>query len=377
MSLAHESPEVAALDRDLRALIDAGDVAPREPESAFRDLAMRVFTHQYHANAPYRRLCVAEGVAPDTVRSLIEIPACPTEAFKEFALTTFPVGEAAAEFHSSGTTADQTSRHYLPHLNLYHASLWASFADYVIPDCVEDEVELDCLVLAPPSSATPHSSLGHMLQTVADRIVGGVTWLLPGPDDPSALLDALAAFEGSGRPVLLLGTAFAFVHACDALTAGDASVALPPLSRAMETGGYKGRSRTLAPAALHALIARSFDVRPAMIENEYGMTEMGSQSYDGTIRQALGFTGGRLDRVKHAPPWCRSWVVDPADVNREVADGDEGILKHLDLVNRGSVSCLLTEDRARRVGEGYVVLGRADGAQLRGCSLAMEELRNG
>jgi hypothetical protein len=70
-------------------------------------------------------------------------------------------------------------------------------------------------------------------------------------------------------------------------------------------------------------------------------------------------------------------VVDPADVNREVADGEEGILKHFDLVNRGSVSAILTGDRGRRVGDGYVVLGRAHGAQLRGCSLALEELRGG
>lgn len=361
---------VADLDDDLLAYIGRGEAAGRD-DALFDTLARRVFAHQYELNAPYRRLCAAEGVTPDNVPSLIEIPACPTDAFKEFKLATFPVGEAAAEFHSSGTTAEQSSRHWLPHTRLYESALWESFRYCVAPD----REEFACIVLAPPVSETPHSSLGHMLKTVSERLGGDAVWLLPGPDDPSALIDALAAAEGSGRPVLLLGTAFAFVHACDSLAAGDATVSLPPLSRVMETGGYKGRSRELKQADLHRLIAKSFGVPVEMIENEYGMTEMGSQSYDGVIRDALELDGGRADRVKVAPPWCRSWVVDPADINREVADGEEGIIKHLDLVNRGSVSAILTGDRGRRVGDGYVVLGRAAGAQLRGCSLALEEIR--
>ncbi|MHC5020988.1 MAG: hypothetical protein ACYTGX_12935, partial [Planctomycetota bacterium] len=189
------------------------------------------------------------------LQALIEIPACPTDAFKEFELTTFPVSEAAAEYRSSGTTTEQTSRHFLPHLRLYEASLWQSFSHYM---ALEDgEPGWACLLLAPLPAAAPHSSLGHMLAVAAERIGNASTWLLPGPDDPSALLDAVAAASEGGRPVLLLGTAFAFVHACDALAAGDATATLPPLSRVMETGGYKGRSRELKQADLHRLIGRS------------------------------------------------------------------------------------------------------------------------
>ncbi|MHC5019413.1 MAG: long-chain fatty acid--CoA ligase, partial [Planctomycetota bacterium] len=94
--------DVAALDADLVALIERGEAAG--PDAAtFDALAWRVFAHQYEGNAPYRRLCDAEGVTPDNLQALIEIPACPTDAFKEFELTTFPVSEAAAEYRSSGT----------------------------------------------------------------------------------------------------------------------------------------------------------------------------------------------------------------------------------------------------------------------------------
>lgn len=366
---------VEALDADLLAFIGRGEAAGRD-DAAFDALARRVFAHQYELNAPYRRLCDAEGVTPDNLQRLIDIPACPTDAFKEFELTTFPVAKAAAEYHSSGTTAAETSRHWLPRLDLYEAAAWESFRYFMGLEKAKPG-EWGCLLLFPRPEAAPHSSLGHMLQVVAERLGAPTRWLLPGPDEPSELIDAVAAANESGRPLLVLGTAFSFVHACDALAAADTTVQLPTGSRIMETGGYKGRSRTVAKARLHSLIAEWMGVPSQYIENEYGMTEMGSQAYDGTIRHALGRPGGRGLPTKKAPPWCRTWVVDPADLSREVESSNEGILKHLDLVNRGSVSCLLTADRATRIGDGYEVLGRAAGAQLRGCSLALEELRGG
>ena len=108
MSPAAESAEVAELDDALLALIARGESADRD-SAQFEALARRVFAHQYELNAPYRRLCDADGVTPANLPSLEHIPACPTEAFKEFALTTFPPAEAMAEYHSSGTTAERAS----------------------------------------------------------------------------------------------------------------------------------------------------------------------------------------------------------------------------------------------------------------------------
>ena len=59
---------------------------------------------------------------------------------------------------------------------------------------------------------------------------------------------------------------------------------------------------------------------------------------------------------------------------RPVEPGAAGLLQHFDLANVGSVAAVLTEDLGRAVEDGFVVLGRAPGAEPRGCSLAMEEL---
>ena len=366
------APGPDQLDERILELCRKGEGAPRD-DAAFDSLARDLFAHQYAHNEPYRRLCDAEGVTPASLASLSQIPACPTDAFREFDLTTFPTAEAAVRFDSSGTIGDAPIRHFLPHVKLYEAALLESFAWYVMPDTKR----MRLLVLFPTPGQAPHSSLAHMLGEVAQHHGGRrVQWAVPDPDEIVPVYDVLRHRQASGKPLMILGTAFSFVHLCDGLEDLAVDFQLPPGSRAMETGGYKGHSRELLRDDLYSLIHRWVGIPEAMIVNEYGMTEMGSQFYDATLRAALGLPA-EDDRVKRPPPWVRSWVVEPADPTREVADGAEGILKHLDLVNRGSVCCLLTADRGRRVGDGFEVLGRASGAALRGCSLRLEELRRG
>jgi hypothetical protein len=57
-----------------------------------------------------------------------------------------------------------------------------------------------------------------------------------------------------------------------------------------------------------------------------------------------------------------------------VPEGTPGLLCHHDLANAGSVAAVLTEDMGVAVDGGFRVLGRAPGAEPRGCSLALEEL---
>lgn len=367
---AERDPEVLALDARILALIARGEGGPRV-DGEFEGLARDLFGHQYQHNVPYRRLCDADGVSPDTLRRIEDIPACPTEAFKRYELVTFPPTGAALAFVSSGTTGEARSRHVLDTSALYDAALFASYRHFVQPD--RDRLRL--LLLFPTFADAPGSSLGYMLDHVRARLgtPDSARGVVVGRLDVDGTLAELRRAARDGAPLVVLGTAFSFVHLLDAMAERDARVALPPGSRVMETGGYKGRSREVPRDALYGAIATRLGVAPAMIVNEYGMTEMGSQFYDGTLRAALGCPG-RPDRVKRPPPWVRSWVVEPSDPTREVSDGATGVLKHLDLVNRGSVCCLLTGDRARRVGDGFEVLGRAAGAELRGCSLALERL---
>ena len=53
--------------------------------------------------------------------------------------------------------------------------------------------------------------------------------------------------------------------------------------------------------------------------------------------------------------------------------GARGILVHCDLANFNSVTTILTEDVGQQADGGFLLLGRAEGAAAKGCSLAVEE----
>ncbi len=137
----------------------------------------------------------------------------------------------------------------------------------------------------------------------------------------------------------------------------------------METGGYKGRSRNLPRVELHALITRYLGIPPSHIDREYGMSELSSQAYDCVAgRHALRFNASTLQPLFLFPPWAQALVVSP-ETGREIAEGETGLIQVCDLANVRSVLVIQTEDLAARRGNGFELLGRAELAEPRGCSL--------
>jgi hypothetical protein len=347
-----------------RALVPGGAPLP------FAELALQLFALQFAHNAPYRRWCQSRGATPQTVTDWRDIPAMPAAAFKELELTCLPPEEWVAEFHSSGTTGQRPSRHRhsADSLALYEASLSAWFRPHLLPDEPGNRDRARFLVLTPAPACAPHSSLVHMFATVQRdfssepaRYFGDVdaagAWTLDLPAIRARLRDACAA----SQPLILLGTAFSFVHLLDALAERGETFALPAGSRVMETGGYKGRSRALPREQLHGGITTALGVPASHIVCEYGMSELSSQAYACPDPSLLA-------PHFHFPPWARALVISP-ETGREVADGSAGLLRVLDLANVWSVMAVQTEDLAVRRGDGFELLGRAPAAEPRGCSL--------
>ena len=76
----------------------------------------------------------------------------------------------------------------------------------------------------------------------------------------------------------------------------------------------------------------------------------------------------------HFPPWARVQIISP-ETGREVADGETGLIRIFDLANVFSVAAIQTEDLGIRRGDGFELIGRAQLAEPRGCSL-MTDQRN-
>jgi hypothetical protein len=334
-------------------------------EARFDESARATFAYQIARNAPYARYASALGFdaarLPQTWR---EIPAVPPSAFKDATLATFDVARAELEFHTSGTTADHAGRHYIERAALYDAALLAAFDRFMLPD----RPKLRFLNLVPNPRLRPHSSLGYMIGNVGVlRGDGKAAYFLDDERvDDAGFARALTAATAEGRPVCITGTAFAFVTLLGALEARAVTLVAAPGSRIMETGGFKGRTRSVERTELYARLEAALGIAQTSIVAEYGMTELVSQYYDTPASR------DRATRVKASPPWLRTLVLGPD--GREVAAGEIGYFRHVDLGNRSSAVAIDTEDRGYRTDEGIVLLGRAQDTPARGCSLDAEDL---
>jgi Acyl-protein synthetase, LuxE len=342
-------------------------------DAEFNGMALVLFALQFTRNEPYRRLCEARGVSPNAVSHWSEIPAMPTSAFKELELSCLPPAERTQVFHSSGTTEQRPSRHShnAESLALYEASLWAWFRENLRSTICN----LRVLGLTPPPVQAPHSSLVHMFDVIRRKLIADENAFVGRVGaDGAWTLNFDAAFTAlmveDSKPLLVLGTAFSFVHLVDEVKARNLRVQLPGDSWVMETGGYKGRSRELPKEELHALITERLGVPASHIVCEYGMSELSSQAYLGSGVSGLG--SGEVSRAFHFPPWARAQVVSP-ETGREVAQGETGLLRVFDLANVFSVMAIQTEDLAVRRGDGFELFGRAKLAEPRGCSLMAVE----
>ena len=109
-------------------------------DERFDPLAQRLFAHQYKGCGAYRHYCAGQGVTPSKLATYRDIPAVPTEVFRTVDLCTFPPAEAAAVFHTSGTTAGRPGRHFLRRTDTYEASL-APWLDAFLLPAGDDPIE--------------------------------------------------------------------------------------------------------------------------------------------------------------------------------------------------------------------------------------------
>jgi hypothetical protein len=363
------------------AFIRCDDGGP-ERECDLERLALEVFAFQFETIRPYHKLCRGLGRTPDTVASWRQIPAVPALAFKQYRLFAGPPDAIARTFRSSGTSERGRSSDAgfsRAGLELMDTAVASGARSRLFPDGRSTRI----LVLAPPPEQVPHMimahGMAHLIEVyglVGSRFVAGTKGV-----DFAALWTELDGCQKAAVPVSLLGPSFGFVHFFDWMEGQGRFLELPPGSRLMDAGGYKGRSREVGRDAFVNWAARMCGLHPARVINLLGMTELASQIYDWIAPGAC-----TVARMKLPPHWVRTSVVDPrrpGPDGPELADeGAVGLLRHLDLANVERPIMIQTEDVGRVVSahadgtplRGFEILGRAIGAEPRGCSLSAQDL---
>ncbi|MGC4064522.1 MAG: acyl-protein synthetase [Polyangiaceae bacterium] len=300
------------------------------------------------------------------------VPSVPVEAFRVSRVATHPKSLDTVTFLTSGTTSGTRGGHSLRRTDTYRlaAVTWGEKA--LRPQTQRDA----CVIcLAPPPSVPQESSLGFMMQAFIEEFDGPDVahadsrfLLRDGVLDLEGLQRAMGEALDAERPILLLTTSFALVHLLD--TGAELGALRNPLTVIMQTGGFKGKSRVVEADWLRKETAKLFGIDEARVVSEYGMTELCSQLYEGTLPG--GVLEGQPDWLL-PPPWLQIEAVDPESLE-PVEAGREGLARFTDFANVDSALRVLTLDRIVCRGRAVRLLGRSEGAPPRGCSLAIEEL---
>lgn len=353
----------------------------RWPDTQFDALARALFSYQYNHNTAYRSYCETTGVTPENITSWREIPAVPTDAFKYVHLTS--AQNVVRTFRTSGTTADARGQHHFSTLDVYKAALQGPFQRFVLPENTHREHSVRMFFLAPSSADLPDSSLSFMFDELFQRWADpdSAYFFRKNPannqiePDFNALGRALDKAIADNVPTLILGTAFGFIEFFDNTTR---NWQLPAGSRLMETGGFKGRTREVSRDELYELFTQRLGIPSELCVSEYSMTELSSQAYSDNLASSVSASQSPAPEKParlRVPPWVRIEIVDPITLQPIDAPGQRGLIRWIDLANFDSVCAVQTSDMGTRDSDGgFTLLGRAPDAELRGCSLTIEEI---
>jgi hypothetical protein len=355
-----------------------------DSHDSFAGLALDIARFQAEAAPGFRRLVSTRGGRLD---ALDDVPPVPTDAFRLTRVACFGPELDSVRFHTSGTTGDDRGTHSMRRTDTYERLSLAYGRQALLPAQGSALV----VALAPPLDKPPRSSLGYMMARFMEAFDGEpfaeherafdsgspARWLVSeqGVNLPG-LEHAARAGSHARRPLLVLATAFALVRLLDDLA--GARLPLPGGSTVMQTGGFKGKTREVSMEELRAGVSQALQLPAERVVGEYGMTELTSQLYEGTIREsAIAARHPEASPgIYFEPPWLRVTPVDPTSL-LPVAEGEAGLARFIDLGNVDSAVSVVTQDLVRREAGGIRLLGRQPGAPARGCSLAIEALLNG
>ena len=356
--LEQNTAERLQLAERIRAMLASGVEGDPAP---FEQLALDIFSYQYRNNLPYRAYCEASGKQIADVRRWHDIPAFPTESFKNELETSFPIDEAVLANLTSGTTAivrGQIFRDEIGRELVLDANRIMTGA-YLFPDFAAGQ-RCRVLILAPSPEMAP--SMGMAVGMDETRKLFGTAdsrFLLSHSGiDVAALVEALTDSETSGVPVAMIGSTSAFVFFFNACKKRGVRFHLPAGSRIGDGGGYRGRFGELTQEDYLALAYEVLGIPASYCVNVLGMAESSTGFFDNTLRNAVKGVPSRK-RMRPNPPWVRTVAVSTDDL-QPLPPGEVGLLRHYDLANLPTVLAVQTDNLGFTDEAGdFQIVGRA------------------
>ncbi len=292
------------------------------------------------------------------------LPYLPIEYFRDhgFIQQLFRGLDLEKGFLSSGTTASTRSHSVFSKEGLakYKANSLAAFTTTLHQWITPTTPRVQGFSLVPTTSEWPESSLAQMVAWIAAEMP--VTYCIP---DQLAEVVNRHLLENPTTPCWLFGTAFHYVQRADA---GFPGLSLPRGSVVFETGGTKGKSRSVSQDELEALLMECFQVPRSHIISEYGMCELQCQAYSVKTTETLDPEA----RWMRFSPSVKTSVMTVPGI---CASSGRGLLMVSDPDRVDFPWPIRTEDLVDLRPDGAIrLLGRAPKTPLKGCSLNVKEI---
>ncbi|PIX35738.1 MAG: acyl transferase [Bacteroidetes bacterium CG_4_8_14_3_um_filter_31_14] len=325
------------------------DFTSLNSNSDFTTLALKTFCFQARNNAVYKKYLQLINVTPNKINNIKNIPFLPITFFKTHKIKSFKTKEDIV-FTSSGTTGNETSKHYVKDLEIYKKSFESAFklfygniSDYCI------------LALLPSYLERNGSSLIYMVNELIKQSENNLSGFYINNFDE--LNNKLKILSKNKQKTILLGVSFALMDFSEKYPQK-----LPNNFIVMETGGMKGRRKEIIRSELHKTLCNNFGVK--LIHSEYGMTELLSQAYS------------KGNGIYYCPPWIKVIIRDTYDPFSYLPNGKTGGINVIDLANQYSCSFIETQDLGKTYNDGsFEVIGRIENSQIRGCNLLISDYK--
>lgn len=308
-------------------------------EEDFSNLALEIFHFQYENVQVYQDYCRILGKT--NPKFIHEIPCIPISLFKSHQIF-MQASNAEALFKSSGTSSTERSQHFVHDLKIYETLSQRAFENFFGP--LHDLV---IFALLPNYLEQGNSSLVYMVKHFINLTQNTASGFYL--DQVQLLVENLQKAKSAGKKTVLFGVSYALIDLAEkGVDLRDVMI--------IETGGMKGRRKEMPKEALHEFLKAGLNVDA--IYSEYGMTELLSQAY---CKNTEPFV---------PPLWMRVMLREANDPFTFIPKNSNksGGISIIDLANLYSCSFIHTDDLGKYSGTGFLLLGRFDHSDIRGCN---------
>lgn len=313
-----------------------------QTEDEFNELALWAFHYQACYNNIYADFLKHLKIKHDSVNRIEDIPFLPVSLFKTQRIIS-GIEAPKLIFETSGTTGENTGKHFVIHPDFYIQSCIKAFSlSFGNPK------QFCFLALLPSYLERNNSSLIYMIHHFIENSVYSNSGFYLKSDE--VLIKELEYTIQHQIPTVLFGVSFALLDFAEQHPMNLSTVKI------IETGGMKGRREEITRTELHTRLIQAFHV--SKVYSEYGMTELLSQAY--TIK----------DEEFQSPPWMKILIRETDDPLTWSKENKTGGISIIDLANIDSCCFIATQDLGKKTSPNtFQVLGRYDNSDIRGCNL--------